>query len=329
MDVLVTGGAGFIGSNFVTHILDTTTDCRVINLDKLTYAGNLDNLREVEKRWGGRYFFVRGDIADRELVDSLFADGDLPNPDVIVNFAAESHVDRSIMDAGPFVDTNVKGVQVLLDAARANQVRRFVQVSTDEVYGALSPEDDRKFAESDPLAPNSPYSSSKAAGDLLCRAYHITYDLDVVITRCCNNYGPYQFPEKLIPLMILNSQRGEPLPVYGDGRHVREWIHVQDHCKAIAFVMDRGLAGEIYNIGSGHEMANIEIVRTIVRTVGEQTGIAAGKLEQLIAFVEDRPGHDRRYAIDTEKIRALGWQAEVPFAEGILQTVLWYLEHSA
>ena len=328
--ILVTGGAGFIGSNFVRCLLETRPNCQVINLDKLTYAGNLDNLRDIEEKWGGsRHFFVKGDIVDRRLVSSLFERPDLPNPNIIVNFAAESHVDRSILDASPFIDSNIKGVQRLLDAAREYKAKKFIQVSTDEVYGSLALTGDGKFTEDYNLLPNSPYSASKAAADLLCKAYYKTYGLPVVVTRCCNNYGPHQFPEKLIPLMILNSQEGKPLPVYGDGQHVREWIHVLDHCRAIDFLIDQSLPGDIYNIGTGYEIPNIEAVKTIVNCVAELTGKNLDELEDLITFVKDRPGHDRRYAINADKLKGLGWTPKVSFAERMKQTVAWYLKHTA
>ncbi len=329
MMILITGGAGFIGSNFVRYILESGKDYRTLNLDKLTYAGNLDNLKGVEDRWGGgRYLFVRGDIADRDFVHSLFAKKETC-PNVIINFAAESHVDRSILDATPFVDTNIRGTQVLLDAARKFQVEKFIQVSTDEVYGSLTLAGDGRFKEENALIPNSPYSASKASADLLVKAYFKTYGLPVMITRCCNNYGPYQFPEKLIPLMILNAVEGKPLPVYGDGLYVREWIHVLDHCRAIAFVMEHGTAGEVYNVGTDDEKANLDTIKTIIQCVGELTRRPTGELEKLITFVKDRPGHDRRYAVDSSKLRALGWKPETGFAEGMKQTVAWYLENSA
>ncbi|MGB9616468.1 MAG: dTDP-glucose 4,6-dehydratase [Desulfomonilaceae bacterium] len=315
MHVMVTGGCGFIGSNFVMHLLRSHEDVRITNLDLLTYAGNLANLNEAEA-YQDRYRFVRGDIADRQLVDSLLAD----KPDVVVNFAAESHVDRSILDSSSFVKTNILGVQVLLDACRARRVERFVQISTDEVYGSLGPEG--AFTEEHPLAPNSPYSASKAAADLLVRAYHKTHGMDVVTTRCSNNYGPFQFPEKLIPLMITNAMEGLELPVYGDGLNVRDWIYVTDHCRAIDLVMREGKTGEVYNIGAGAELPNIEIVRLILKILGRP--------ETLIRFVEDRPGHDRRYAMDATKLRnELGWAPQVEFEEGLALTVKWYQEHTA
>ncbi len=328
MVILVTGGAGFIGSNFVRHVLGSKPTCCVINLDKLTYAGNLDNLKCISDRWEGkRYFFIKGDIADSELVRSLFRRNGLPRPQVIINFAAESHVDRSIMDATPLVETNVKGTQVLLDAACEYGVERFVHISTDEVYGSLPLEGPERFTEEDRLLPNNPYSASKAASDLLCRAYYKTHSLPVVITRCCNNYGPYQFPEKLIPLMTINAIEGLPLPVYGDGRHVREWIHVLDHCRALEFLMEKGKVGEVYNIGSGEERSNVETVGAIVEEVSLLSDKPLKELRSLITFVKDRPGHDRRYALDSSKLRGLGWRPTLSFREGLRETVAWYIEH--
>ncbi|MFZ5435625.1 MAG: dTDP-glucose 4,6-dehydratase [Bacillota bacterium] len=312
MKLLITGGAGFIGSNFIRYILREHPEWQVVNLDKLTYAGNLANLKDVEDN--PRYRFVRGDIADRGLVERLFHEEKF---DGVVNFAAESHVDRSILDSSPFIETNVKGVQVLLEAAREFKIKKFVQISTDEVYGSLGP-DDPPFTEESPLLPNSPYSASKAAADLLCRAYHKTYQLPVVITRSSNNYGPYQFPEKLIPLMITNALEEKPLPVYGDGQNVRDWLFVEDNCRAIALVIEKGKPGEIYNIGGGEEKRNIDVVKAILRLLG--------KPESLITFVKDRPGHDQRYALNTDKmLRELGWQPAVSFEDGLARTVKWYL----
>ena len=313
--ILVTGGAGFIGTNFIRCYLAKHSDCSIVNLDKLTYAGNLENLRDVEA--DSRYRFVKGDVADRELVSQLFEKEDF---DGVVNFAAESHVDRSILDATPFIVTNIGGTQTLLDIAcrhwkGASQPRRFVQVSTDEVYGELG--ETGRFTEESPLAPNSPYSASKASADLLCRAYFKTHGCPVVITRSSNNYGPYQFPEKLIPLMIVKAARNEKLPVYGDGTNVRDWIHVIDHCRAIDHVLQKGIPGEVYNIGGGYEKRNIDIVRLILDRLG--------KPETLIEYVKDRPGHDYRYALDASKInREMGWSAEYSFKSGIEETVQWY-----
>ena len=326
--VLVTGGAGFIGSNFVQYILDHEQSLALlVNLDLLTYAGNLENLQSVEN--DPRYRFVKGDIRDRTLVDQLFQEYDF---DTVVHFAAESHVDRSIVEPELFLTTNIVGTQTLLDAAKrhwklapedkySREYRpgvRYLQVSTDEVYGALGREG--MFTETTPLSPNSPYSASKASADLVVRAYHETYGLPINITRCSNNYGPYQFPEKLIPLMIHNAENNIPLPVYGDGMQIRDWLHVRDHCAAIWTVLNRGEVGEIYNIGGNNEKANIEIVKLILRSLG--------KGEELITHVKDRPGHDRRYAIDNHKITSeLGWAPAYAFEEGIAQTIRWYLEH--
>ncbi|MGC9019578.1 MAG: dTDP-glucose 4,6-dehydratase, partial [Candidatus Bipolaricaulaceae bacterium] len=262
MKLLVTGGAGFIGSNFIRHILKEHPDWHVVNLDKLTYAGNLANLKDVEA--DPRYSFVKGDIANRELVDKLFREGKF---DVVVNFAAESHVDRSILDPSPFIETNIKGTQVLLEAARTYPVKRFIQISTDEVYGSLG--ETGKFTEESPLRPNSPYAASKAAADLLCRAYHKAYGIPVIITRSSNNYGPYQFPEKLIPLMIRNALLGKPLPVYGEGENVRDWLYVEDNCRAIDLVLQKGRTGEVYNIGGSCEKRNIEVVEMICKILEE------------------------------------------------------------
>nr|AAR99612.1 dTDP-glucose 4,6-dehydratase [Geobacillus stearothermophilus] len=312
MKVLITGGAGFIGSNFVNYMVQKYPSYQIINLDALTYAGNLENVKEVENE--PNYRFVKGDITDRELIESLFAEG----IDAVVNFAAESHVDRSIADPGIFIKTNVQGTQVLLDAAKKYGVKKYIQISTDEVYGTLG--ETGYFTETTPLAPNSPYSASKAGADLLVRAYHETYGLPVNITRCSNNYGPYHFPEKLIPLMIINALNNQPLPVYGDGLNVRDWLHVEDHCSAIDLVLHHGKNGEVYNVGGNNERTNIEVVKAILRYLN--------KPESLITFVEDRLGHDRRYAIDATKIREeLGWQPKYTFEEGLKQTINWYLEN--
>lgn len=316
--ILITGGAGFIGSNFITHVLKTDPDCRVVCLDKLTYAGNLGTLEGVMEN--PRFCFVRGDICDRASVYRLFEE---KKPDVVVNFAAESHVDRSIEDPECFLDTNIKGTAVLMDACRRAGGIRFHQVSTDEVYGDLPL--DRKdllFTETTPLCASSPYSSSKAAADLLVMAYHRTYHLPVTISRCSNNYGPYQFPEKLIPRMILLAVQGRSLPVYGSGDNVRDWIHVSDHCRAIEKILRRGRVGEIYNVGGSCEMRNLDIVKGICRELHRP--------EDLITLVEDRKGHDLRYGVDTGKIRReLGWAPEIPFEEGLKDTVCWYLSHEA
>jgi dTDP-glucose 4,6-dehydratase len=309
--LLVTGGCGFIGSNFVRHYLGEHPDATIVNLDKLTYCGNLENLRDLEA--DKRHRFVKGDIADAELVGKLMA-----GVDVVVNFSAESHVDRSILDPAPFIRTNIVGTQVLLHAARDVGVHKFVQVSTDEVYGDLGNEG--YFTEATALAPNSPYSASKASADLMVRAYHHTFGLPAVITRCSNNYGPYQFPEKLIPLFITNALADQPVPIYGDGLNVRDWLYVIDHCRAIDVVIERGEPGEVYNIGGNNERTNLEITRTILHELA--------KPESLMKFVKDRPGHDRRYAIDSSKLqRELGWQPAHSFAEAMAQTVRWYVEN--
>jgi dTDP-glucose 4,6-dehydratase len=316
MKLLITGGCGFIGSNFVLHVLETHPDVSIVNLDLLTYAGNFENLQDTAP-YGDRHRFVRGDIADRKLVDDLLSE----RPDAVINFAAESHVDRSILDASAFVQTNVLGTQVLLDSCRAHGIGRFLQISTDEVYGSLGPTD-RAFTEEHQLAPNSPYAASKAAADLLVRAYHKTHGLDVVITRCSNNYGPLQFPEKLIPLMISNALQDKELPVYGDGLNVRDWIHVVDHCRAVDLVLRKGLSGEIYNIGGNSEYPNIDIVKYILARLT--------KPESLLRFVKDRPGHDRRYAMDASKLKAaLGWEPAISFEDGMNRTISWYIEHEA
>jgi dTDP-glucose 4,6-dehydratase len=287
-------------------------DYKIINVDKLTYAGNLENLSGTSDH--PNYEFVRGDIADGAVIEGLASKG----IDVIINFAAESHVDRSIEDPRLFIETNILGTQVLLEAARKYGILRFVQISTDEVYGSLGPRG--SFKETSLLAPNSPYAATKTAADLLVRAYYKTYGLATIITRCSNNYGPYQFPEKLIPLMITNTLEDKPLPVYGDGMNVRDWIYVEDHCRAIDLIMHRGREGEVYNIGTNNELPNIEIVKIILKRLN--------KPESLIKFVEDRPGHDRRYAIDSGKLRdGLGWDIIYPFEEGIDLTMRWYVEH--
>lgn len=316
MKILVTGGAGFIGCNFVHYMLEQHPEDVIVNLDLLTYAGNLESLADVES--APNYSFVKGDIADREFIMELFQK---ENFDVVVNFAAESHVDRSIVDPGVFVRTNVMGTQVLLDAAKEFGVKRYHQVSTDEVYGDLPL--DRKdlfFTEQTPLHTSSPYSASKAGSDLLVLAYCRTFGLPVTISRCSNNYGPYQFPEKMIPLMLTRALVDEPLPVYGKGENVRDWLHVKDHCAAIDLILRGGKVGEVYNIGGHNERTNLEVVRTILA--------ALGKPESLIHFVADRLGHDLRYAIDPEKIeKELGWKPQYSFDTGIRQTIDWYLEH--
>lgn len=318
MNVLVTGGAGFIGSNFIFYIRKKHPKYRIICLDKLTYAGNLSTLASVMD--GPDFKFIRGDIADREAVYNLF---ETEKPEVVVNFAAESHVDRSIEDPGVFLQTNVIGAQVLLDACREYGVERYHQVSTDEVYGDL-PLDrpDLFFTEKTPLHTSSPYSASKASADLLCSAYQRTYGIPVTISRCSNNYGPYQFPEKLIPLMIANALADKPLPVYGEGLNVRDWLYVEDHCAAIDLILEKGKAGQVYNIGGHNEMHNIDIVKLICK--------ALDKPESLITHVTDRKGHDMRYAIDPAFIHGeLGWLPETKFEDGIQKTIQWYLDNRA
>ena len=334
MTILITGGAGFIGSNFVLEwFKDVSTGGeRIVNLDALTYAGNAENLRSLEG--DARHVFVQGDICDRALIDRLLGEH---RPRAIVHFAAESHVDRSIHGPGAFIKTNVDGTFTLLESARAHwntlndddQARfRFHHVSTDEVYGSLKP-GDPAFAETNPYEPNSPYSASKAASDHLVRAWHHTYGLPVVTTNCSNNYGPYHFPEKLIPLMIVNALAGKPLPVYGDGQQIRDWLYVTDHCSAIRAVLARGRLGETYNVGGWNEKANIEIVRTICALLDELRPDPAGSYARLITYVKDRPGHDRRYAIDARKIeRELGWRPAETFETGIRKTVAWYLANA-
>lgn len=316
MNIIVTGGAGFIGSNFVFHMLNTYPDYRIICVDKLTYAGNLSTLEPVMDNPNFR--FCKIDICDRDAIYGLFEE---EHPDMVVNFAAESHVDRSIEDPEVFLDTNIKGTAVLMDACRKYGIRRYHQVSTDEVYGDLPLErPDLFFTEETPIHTSSPYSASKAAADLLVQSYHRTYGLPVTISRCSNNYGPYHLPEKLIPLMIVEALHDQPLPVYGDGKNVRDWLYVKDHCRAIDLILRQGKEGEIYNVGGHNEMKNIDIVKLICKELG--------KSEDLITYVEDRKGHDRRYAIDPTKIhRELGWIPETSFADGIKRTIEWYLKH--
>ena len=316
MTIIVTGGAGFIGSNFIFHMLKAHPDYRIICLDKLTYAGNLSTLEPAMENQ--KFLFVKADICDRKAVNELF---ELEKPDMVVNFAAESHVDRSIENPDIFLETNIKGTAVLMDACRKYGIKRYHQVSTDEVYGDL-PLDrpDLFFTEGTPLHTSSPYSSSKAGADLLVMAYHRTYGLPVTISRCSNNYGPYHFPEKLIPLMITNALADKPLPVYGEGINVRDWLYVEDHCKAIDLIIHKGTVGEVYNIGGHNEMRNIDIVKLICKELN--------KPESLITYVTDRKGHDMRYAIDPTKIHnELGWLPETKFADGIKKTIKWYLEN--
>ncbi|MEK4734044.1 dTDP-glucose 4,6-dehydratase [Paenibacillus sp. FSL L8-0641] len=312
MKLLVTGGAGFIGSNFVLYMLKHHPDYEIVNIDALTYAGNLENLKSIENN--PKHSFIKLDITDAQAIDQLMQQG----IDVVVNFAAESHVDRSILEPEVFVKTNVLGTQVLLDAAKKYNVTKFVQVSTDEVYGSLG--ETGLFTEETPLQPNSPYSASKAGGDLLVRAYHETFGLPVNITRCSNNYGPYQFPEKLIPLMISRALSDQQLPVYGDGLNIRDWLYVEDHCSAIDLVIHQGKLGEVYNIGGNNERTNVHIVKTVLEELG--------KPESLISYVQDRPGHDRRYGIDpTKTMNELGWKPNHSFETGIKETIRWYLDN--
>jgi len=307
--LLVTGGAGFIGSNFIRALLKKHPDIEITNLDKLTYAGNLDNLRDVEK--DSRYRFVQGDICDEKVVEPLVRDAD-----IVLNFAAESHVDRSIGKPDDFIKTDIFGTFVLLEASRKQGVERFVQISTDEVYGSI---EKGAFSESDGLMPSSPYSASKAGADRLAYSYFVTFGLPVVIPRSSNNYGPHQYPEKLIPLFVTNAIDHKSLPIYGDGKNVRDWIYVEDNCEAIEAVMERGVNGEVYNIGAGNEKSNLEITRIILDTLG--------KPDTLMTFVEDRKGHDRRYALDTSKVRRLGWKPAHTFESGMEETIRWYAEN--
>ena len=306
--ILITGGAGFIGSNFIRYILQKTK-AKIINLDKLTYSGNIDNLSDIKNN--PRYKFVKGDIANEKLVSKL-----VKGCDAIINFAAESHVDRSIKDSRAFMQTNVIGTQVLLDAARKYKIKRFIQISTDEVYGSIK---SGYFTENSNLAPNSPYAASKAAADILARSYFVTHKLPVIIVRSSNNFGPYQYTEKLIPLFITNALENKKLPVYADGTNVREWIYVTDNCSAINFVLNKGKDGEVYNIGSGNELKNIVLTKKILKLLD--------KKENLIKFVKDRPGHDKRYALKLSKLKSLGWKPDKKFDAGLKETVLWYKEN--
>jgi dTDP-glucose 4,6-dehydratase len=309
--LLVTGGCGFIGSNFVHMVLAERPDWEVVNLDKLTYAGRLENLADVAG--DRRYRFVKGDICDPETVREA-----MTGCTAAVNFAAETHVDRSLLGAAHFIDTDIKGVLVLLEEARRVGLERFVQISTDEVYGSIR---EGSFTEESVLNPRNPYSASKAGGDRLAYAYSATYEVPLVITRASNNYGPFQYPEKLIPLFVTNAVRDESLPLYGDGRNVRDWLHVADHCRAVLFLLERGAPGEVYNVAGGNERENIEITHEVLRLLG--------KPRSLIKPVEDRVGHDRRYSLDASKLRRLGWSPQVPFETGIEETVRWYVEHEA
>jgi dTDP-glucose 4,6-dehydratase len=308
--ILVTGGCGFIGSNFVRFLLRERPEWEVVNLDKLTYAGRLENLQDIAH--DPRYRFLQGDICDSATVREAMASCQLA-----INFAAETHVDRSLLGAAHFIDTDVKGVMVLLEEARRVGLERFIQVSTDEVYGSI---DQGSCCEDSPLNPRNPYAASKAGGDRMAYAYWATYGVPVIITRASNNYGPYQYPEKLIPLFVTNALRNEPLPLYGDGRNVRDWLFVEDHCRALLFLLEKGQPGEVYNIAGGNEKENIEITRAVLRLLG--------KPESLIRYVADRPGHDRRYSLDASKLRALGWQPQVSFEEGLERTVRWYVENT-
>lgn len=309
MKLLITGGAGFIGSNFIRYLFGQYPDIEIINLDKLTYAGNLDNLKEFEA--DPRYRFYKGDICDPTAVERAI--GLIPQLDAIVNFAAETHVDRSIMSAGSFVQTDVYGTYVLLEAVKRFKIPRYLHISTDEVYGSI---EKGSFSEGSTLSPNSPYAASKAGGDLLVRAYGKTYNLPVLITRSSNNYGPYQYPEKVIPLFITNAIQDKKLPLYGDGKNVRDWLYVEDNCEAIDLVLRKGEVGEVYNIGGESERQNIEITKTVLKELG--------KPENLIDYVKDRPGHDRRYSIDCSKIKKLGWKPKTPLEDGLRRTVSWY-----
>lgn len=318
MRLLVCGGAGFIGSNFIRHMLRKYSDYKIVNYDKLTYAGNLDNLRDVENN--PNYTFIQGDIVDLEKLNQVIAEHKISH---VINFAAETHVDRSIHGGcKDFVLTNTLGVQMLLDAVRFNNLEKFVNVSTDEVYGALRLDEDRKFTESTPIWPNMPYAAAKAGGDLMCHAYFVTHKVPVIVTHCSNNYGPYQFPEKLIPFFIFRLLNDQKVPVYGDGLYVRDWIHVLDHCSALDLLLHKGAPGEVYNIGVSNERSNLEVTHMILKIMD--------KGEEMIEHVADRPGHDRRYAIDASKILALGWQPKYPrnkFEQGLRETVEWYLSH--
>ena len=309
--ILITGGAGFIGSNFVKYMVDKYPDYEFTNLDALTYCGNLENLKDIEDK--DNYTFVKGDIGDKEVVNNLVKDSDY-----VINFAAESHVDRSISDPEIFIKSNVLGTQVLLNAAKEYGVEKYVQISTDEVYGTLG--ETGYFTETTPLQPNSPYSASKASADLVVRAYYETFNLPVNITRCSNNYGPYQFPEKLIPLMISNALEDKKLPIYGDGKNIRDWLHVYDHCVAIDLIVRKGRVGEVYNVGGHNERTNLEVVKTVLH--------ALNKPESLITYVTDRKGHDMRYAIDPTKLETeLGWKPKYTFDTGIPMTIQWYLDN--
>ena len=309
---LITGGCGFIGSNFVRYILSNEKECRIVNLDKLTYAGNPKNLSDVDN--DDRYIFVHGDICDEKVVDEIFSDY---HPDIVFNFAAESHVDRSIGKPDDFIRADMFGVFTLLEAMKLHGGELFVQISTDEVYGSI---EKGEFSETDPLMPSNPYSASKAGGDRLAYSYYVTYKLPVIVTRASNNYGPFQYPEKLIPLFVTNALEEQPLPLYGDGNNVRDWLYVEDHCSALHFIMTNGVLGETYNIGGGNEMQNIEITRLILDHLSKPEG--------LIKFVEDRKGHDQRYALSINKLRQLGWEPKHDFSDGLRTTIDWYVSNN-
>ena len=309
MRLLITGGCGFIGSNFIHHMIDAHPDYKIVNLDKLTYAGNKENLKDIERH--KNYRFIKGDICDDKLANRISK-----GCDAVINFAAETHVDRSIKDPSDFVRTNVYGTYVLLEAVRKNKIGLFVQISTDEVYGSIMT---GEFKETDPLKPNSPYAASKASADLLCRSYFVTYKTPIVITRSSNNFGPYQYPEKVIPLFITNALENKKLPLYADGLNVRDWLYVEDNCMGISSVLRKGQAGEIYNIGGGMELPNIELTRLILKILG--------KPKSLIKFVKDRPGHDKRYALDCEKLKGLGWRPKNSFERSLEKTISWYLDN--
>jgi len=327
--ILITGGAGFIGSNFIHYFLKEHSDAKIVNFDKLTYAGNLGNLKEIDNN--PNYHFIKGDIANRELVECVF---ETFNPSYIINFAAETHVDRSIVDPEAFIRTNVFGTYTLLDVAKnfwqkenTFDKARFLQISTDEVYGSLPLESHKKFTEESPLEPNSPYSASKASADLLARSYYVTYGFPVLITRSSNNFGPRQYPEKLIPLMITNALQGKPLPVYGDGQNIRDWLYVEDNCHGIELVLLKGKLGEVYNIGGENEWKNIDLVNLICEILSEKTGKDGGYFKGLIKFVKDRPGHDRRYALSIDKIKSkLNYKPKFEFKEAVVRTVKWYID---
>jgi dTDP-glucose 4,6-dehydratase len=311
MKILVTGGAGFIGSNFIRHMVNTHPDLEIINYDILTYAGNLDNLKGIDKQ--SQYTFIKGDICDQALVNAALKKFPV---DAIVHFAAESHVDRSITDPSAFVKTNVLGTHTLLEAARKHAVPKFIHISTDETYGSIMK---GSFRETDILSPSSPYSASKAGSDLLALSYFTTYHLPVIVTRCTNNFGPYQFPEKLIPLFITNLLEGKKVPVYGTGKNIRDWIQVNDHCRAVEFLLDNGVPGEVYNIGGGIEKTNLEITEKILSLLGKD--------ESMVQYVTDRPGHDFRYSLDSSKLRKMGWKPQYSFDDALEETVRWYREN--